>query len=330
MTTHDEIFDITIVGGGPTGLFGAFYAGLRGMSVKIIDSLEQLGGQLMALYPEKYIYDVAGFPKVYAKDLVEQLKEQAFQFPVTTCLGETVQRIGPQTDGVFHIETNKGTHSSRAVVITVGMGAFTPKKLDIEGLESYEGKGIHYFVPKLSEFHNKRVLIVGGGDSAVDWALALHDKADVTLIHRRDRFRAHEASVEQMMASQATVKTFYELQEVHGDGHIEEAVIFNNRTKETERIQVDEIILSLGFNPDVKLVRSWGLEMEDGGIVTNSKMETNIPGIYAAGDIAQYPGKVKLIACGFSEVAIAVNVAATFINPDAKLFPGHSTSLKIS
>src|SRR5690625_4639235 len=282
MTTRNEIFDITIVGGGPTGLFGAFYAGLRGMYVKIIDSIEQLGGQLTALYPEKYIYDVAGFPKVTAKDLVAQLEEQAFQFPVTTCLGETVQKIGPRVDEVFTIETDKGSHSSRAVIITVGMGAFTPKKLDIEDIEAFEGRGIHYFVPQLSAFHDKRVLIVGGGDSAVDWALALHDKADITLIHRRDRFRAHEASVEQMMSSQAKVKTFYELQEVHGNEHIEEAVIYDNRTEETERIPVDEIILSLGFNPDVKLVRSWGLEMEKGGIVTNSMMETNIPGIYAA------------------------------------------------
>lgn len=327
MSNVTEVFDITIVGGGPTGLFAAFYAGMRGMSTKIIDSLEQFGGQLMALYPEKYIYDVAGFPKVYAKDLVANLVEQAFQFPVTQCLGETVQEIVKEGD-VFSIRTNKGEHRSKSVLITVGMGAFSPKKLDVPGIEEFEGKGVYYFVPKLSEFYGKRILIVGGGDSAVDWSLALEPHADVTLIHRRDKFRAHEHSVEQLLASSAKVKTFFELKEVHGNGKVEEAVIINNRTKETERIPVDAIILSLGFNPDISLVKSWGLELENDGIVVNTRMETNIPGIYAAGDIVEYPGKVKLIACGFGEAAIAVNNAATYINPDAKLFPGHSSNRK--
>lgn len=328
MATNNELFDITIVGGGPTGLFAAFYAGMRGLKTKIIESLPQLGGQLAALYPEKYIYDVAGFPKVTAKDLVDGLIEQAFQFPVTTCLGEAVQSIDRADDGTLILQTQTAVHRSQAVVITVGMGAFSPKTLDAPGIAEFEGRGVYYFVPQLNAFDGKRVLIVGGGDSAVDWALALADRADVTLIHRRDRFRAHEHSIEQLKASPVVIKTPYELKEVSGGETLQEAVIFHNKTMEEERLEVDAVILSLGFNPDLSLVEKWDLRLEDGGIAVNSRMETSRPGIYAAGDIVTYPGKVKLIVCGFGEAATAVNNAATYINPNAKLFPGHSTNRK--
>lgn len=324
----NELFDITIVGGGPTGLFAAFYAGMRGMKAKIIESLPQLGGQLAALYPEKYIYDVAGFPKVLAKDLVNQLIEQAFQFPITTCLGESVQRIDREDDGTLVLHTDKGIHRSLTVLITVGMGAFTPKRLDIPGIDAYEGRGLYYFVPQLGAFDGKRVLIVGGGDSAVDWALALSERAQVTLIHRRDAFRAHQHSLDRLRASNVVIKTPYEIRSVFGDGRVEGAVIYHNKTQEEERLELDAIILSLGFHPDLSLVEKWDLELADGGIVVNSRMETSRPGIYAAGDIATYPGKVKLIVVGFGEAATAVNNAATYINPEAKLFPGHSTSRK--
>lgn len=328
MATDNELFDITIVGGGPTGLFAAFYAGMRGMKTKIIESLPQLGGQLAALYPEKYIYDVAGFPKVTAKELVDGLIEQAFQFPITTCLGESVQTIERDDDGTLLLRTQSAVHRSQAVVITVGMGAFRPKTLDAPGVAEFQGRGVYYFVPQLNVFEGKRVLIVGGGDSAVDWALALAHRARVTLIHRRDRFRAHEHSIEQLKTSPVDIKTPYELKEVRGGETVEEAVVFHNKTMEEERLPVDAVILSLGFNPDLSLVEKWDLQLEDGGIAVNSRMETSRPGIYAAGDIVSYPGKVKLIVCGFGEAATAVNNAATYINPKAKLFPGHSTNRK--
>lgn len=329
LSSNVELYDITIVGGGPTGLFAAFYAGMRGMKAKIIESLPQLGGQLAALYPEKYIYDVAGFPKVMAKELVADLVEQAFQFPITTCLNESVQEIERADDGTLVIHTNQAQHRSQTVLITVGMGAFSPKRLDAPGVLEFEGKGVHYFVPQLSEFDGKRVLIVGGGDSAVDWALALADRAEVTLIHRRNAFRAHEHSIDQLKASAVTIKTPFELRSIHGTDHVEEAVIFHNKTQEEERLAVDAVILSLGFQPDLSLVETWDLELDDGGILVNSRMETSRPGVYAAGDITTYPGKVKLIVVGFGEAATAVNNAATYINPDAKLFPGHSTSRKV-
>lgn len=329
LAVTDELFDITIVGGGPTGLFAAFYAGMRGMKTKIVESLPQLGGQLAALYPEKYIYDVAGFPKVTAKDLVASLTEQAFQFPVTTCLGESVQTMERADDGTILVHTQAATHRTQTVLITVGMGAFSPKKLDLPGLDAFEGKGLHYFVPQLSAFDGQRVLIVGGGDSAVDWALALSSRAaEVTLIHRRDRFRAHEHSIEQLKASSVRIMTPYELKSVAGNSAIEQAVIYHNKSMDEEHLEIDALILSLGFNPDLTLVEKWDLDLDGGGIVVNSRMETSRPGIYAAGDIVTYPGKVKLIVCGFGEAATAVNNAATYINPDAKLFPGHSTNRK--
>lgn len=328
MTLSGEVSDVLIIGGGPTGLFAAFYSGMRQLKTKLIDSLPQLGGQLSALYPEKYIYDVAGFPRITAKELVARLEEQAFQFPITACLEETVEKMECGADGTLQLTTNKGMHLTKTVVIAAGMGAFAPKRLDAENLLHFEGKGVHYFVPRLADFYGKRVLIIGGGDSAVDWALALNEHADVTLIHRRDSFRAHEHSVAKLLHSRAHIRTFYELQALHGGDHVESATIYDNRTRETETIAVDAVILSLGFTPDLSLVEQWGLEFTNGGIQVSHRMETNIPGIYAAGDIAHYEGKMKLIATGFGDAATAVNNAAQYINPKAKVFPGHSSSRK--
>lgn len=326
MTLPKGIMDITVVGGGPTGLFAAFYSGLRGLKTKIVDSLPHLGGQLSALYPEKHIYDVPGFPVVTAKELVSRLQEQAFRFPISLHLEETVQHLRRRENGVLLLTTDRDVHSSKAVIVAVGMGAFKPKKLDIENLEQYEGKGVHYFVPRLSDFHGKRVLIVGGGDSAVDWALALNEHAEVTLVHRRGSFRAHEHSVEQLLNSKANVRTFHELVNIAGGDHVETVTIVENRTKETQQLPVDEIILSLGFSPDLSLIEQWGLSFAEGGIRVSSKMETSVSGVYAAGDIASYPGKVKLIATAFGEAAVAANNAAHFVNPQSKLSPGHSSS----
>lgn len=321
-----EVYDITIIGGGPVGLFGCYYAGLRQMKAKIIDSLPQLGGQLMALYPEKYIYDVPGFPKILAKDLAVEFETQALQYGATISLEEQVLNLVPGK--IIQLETNQGIHLTRTVVIAAGVGAFSPKKMKAVGLESFEGRGVSYSVMNKDLYHDKHVLIVGGGDSALDWALNLEDTArQITLIHRRDGFRAHEDSVEKLMASSCEVKLFYELKEVRGSTFVESAVIHNNKTKEEEEIEVDGILLMLGFNANLGPIKDWGLEFSGHSIVVNHRMETNIPGVYAAGDIAEFPGKLKLIATGVGDAAVAVNYAKTYIDPSAHAFPGHSSEI---
>jgi thioredoxin reductase len=324
-----QVYDITIIGGGPTGLFAAFYCGMRDASCKIIDSLPELGGQLATLYPEKYIYDVAGFPKIRAKQLVEQLKEQALQYNPAIHLNERVEHLVRREDGIFELTTNKGVHYSRAVIICAGIGMFTPRELPAEGADRFVGKGIYYYIDDVEKFRGKRVLVVGGGDSAVDYALMLEEvAASVTLIHRRDQFRAHEESVKRLMASSVDVRTFVELQSVAGGDWLEQATLVNSKTKETSTLDVDAIVSGLGFTATLGPIANWGLAIENNEILVNTKMETNIPGVYAAGDIARYPGKVKLIATGFGEAPTAVNNAKTFIDPTAKLSPGHSSNRK--
>ncbi|MBI4532280.1 MAG: NAD(P)/FAD-dependent oxidoreductase [Candidatus Latescibacteria bacterium] len=330
-TSVSEIFDITIIGGGPTGLFGAFYAGMRNVRTKIIDSLPQLGGQLSALYPEKYIYDVAGFPKILAKDLVRNLEDQALQFHPAVCLDEKVIDLQRNGDGILVLTTEPGRiHLTRTVMIAAGVGAFVPRKLDIPDFDRLEGRGVYYFVKNLQAFQGDDVLIVGGGDSAVDWALTLeHIAKHVTLIHRRDQFRAHEESVKQLMISGVEVKVFYELKAIRGEERVESVVIFDNRTREEEERRIDVLLLNIGFLANLGPIKSWGLGIEGNGIRVNSQMETNIPGVYAAGDIADYPGKLKLIATGVGEAAVAVNNAKHYIDPSAKIFPGHSSDMNI-
>ncbi|MFN3134080.1 MAG: NAD(P)/FAD-dependent oxidoreductase [Candidatus Kryptonium sp.] len=325
---EDEIFDITIVGAGPVGLYATYYAGLRDMKVKLIDALPYLGGQLTALYPEKFIYDVAGFPKILAKDLAENLIAQAMQYEPTVCLNEKIVNLEKiENENIFKLTSENGkVHFSKSVVLTVGIGAFVPRKLDIPDVQKLEGRGIHYTVKDKSIFKGKNILIVGGGDSAVDWALNLEDIAkNITLIHRRDVFKAHEDSLKKLFNSTVHVKTFYELKRVHGDEHVEGATIFDNRTGEETYLEVEHIILSLGFLANLEFIKEWGLEIDKNAIKVNSKMETNIPGIYAAGDIAGYLGKLKLISTGFGEAAIAVNSAKNYIDPSSKFFPGHSS-----
>jgi ferredoxin/flavodoxin---NADP+ reductase len=330
LKTDEKVYDITIVGGGPVGLFAAFYAGIRNASTKIIDSLPQLGGQLAALYPEKYIYDVAGFPKVTARELVDRLVEQMSRFSPTVVVGEQVLQVDKQPDGVFRLTTTKGVHFSKTVIITAGIGAFTPKTLPAENAEQFEEKGIYYFIDELEKFRGKKCLVVGGGDSAVDFALMLEGVADrVTLIHRRDQFRAHEESVRQLFDSSVQVKVFYELKAIHGDDWVQRVTLIQNKTKELEELEVDCIISALGFSASLGPIHNWGLEIVDNAIVVNTKMETNIPGIYAAGDIVTYPGKIKLIATGFGEAPTAVNNAKLFIDPNSKLHPGHSSSMNL-
>ncbi len=324
----EEIFDITIVGAGPVGLYATYYAGLRDMKTKLIDALSYLGGQLTALYPEKFIYDVAGFPKILAKDLAENLIAQAMQYEPTVCLDEKIVKLEKiEEENIFKLTSEKGDiHLSKSVVLALGIGAFVPRKLDIPDVQKLEGRGIHYVVKDKSIFKDKNILIVGGGDAAVDWALNLEDIAkNITLIHRRDVFKAHEDSLKKLFNSDVNVKTFYELKRVHGDEHVEGATIFDNRTGEEIYLEVEHIILSLGFLANLEFIKEWGLEIDKNAIKVNSKMETNIPGVYAAGDIVNYPGKLKLISTGFGEAAIAVNNAKNYVDPTSKFSPGHSS-----
>lgn len=324
----EEIFDITIVGAGPAGLYATYYAGLRDMKTKLIDALPQLGGQLTALYPEKFIYDVAGFPKILAKELAENLIAQAMQYEPTIFLNEKIVKLEVlENEKIIKLTSENGNaHFSKTVVLSLGIGAFVPRKLDIQDIEKLEGRGIHYIVKDRSIFKGKDILIIGGGDSAVDWALNLEGIAKrITLIHRRDVFKAHEDSLKKLFNSTVEVKTFYELKRVHGDEHVEGATIFDNRTGEEIYLDVQHILLFLGFLANLEFIQSWGLEIDKNAIKVNTKMETNIPGVYAAGDIVSYPGKLKLISTGFGEAAVAVNNAKNYIEPTAKYFPGHSS-----
>lgn len=324
----ENVYEITVIGGGPAGLFTAFYAGMRQASCKIIESMPQLGGQLAALYPEKFIYDVAGFPKVRAQELVDSLKKQAFQFETEVVLEETVENVSKREDDIFEITTNIGVHLTKSVIITAGCGAFQPRKLEIDGAEKYEKENLHYFINDLDIFAGQKVLVCGGGDSALDWSLMLEPIAEkVTLTHRRDKFRAHEHSVENLMNSKVEVKTPYQISELMGDKRIEK-VIFETKTGEKEELDVDAVIINYGFISSLGPIQEWGLEIEKGSIVVNSRMETNVPGIYAAGDISTYPGKIKLITVGFGEAPTAVNNAKSYIDPKAKVQPGHSSNMK--
>ena len=334
-----EIKDITVIGGGPTGLFAAFYAGMRAASCRIIDALPALGGQLMALYPEKYIFDVAGFPKVLAKDLVRDMSAQALQFGASVHLAETVTRLtrveGPDGElGHFVLETDADQYPTRTIIIAAGIGAFEPRKLPIDGVERWEGRGLFDKIIEPGMFAGQRVLIVGGGDSAFDWTLNLMGIAkSITLVHRRDVFRAHAATVSQVMehAHRGTcrVHTFTEVSAIHGAERVERVTLTHAKTKESHDHQVDAVIPLLGFHSDLGAIRAWGLDTEKADIRVDQVMSTNVPGIYAAGDITTYPGKLKLIAVGCGEACIAVNNAVHRIDPKVKVNPGHSSNLAI-
>jgi len=326
-----DVFDITIVGAGPAGLFGAFYAGMREMRTKIVEALPEPGGQLAVLYPEKMIYDVAGFPKILAKDLVKGLVEQCSQWHPRFCYEERAETLERSEDGVFTLTTNQGKHYSKTIVICGGIGAFRPNKLDNDSLNRFEHNGVYYFVQNKEPFHKKRLLVVGGGDSAVDWALNLKDYAEkVTLIHRRGEFRAHASSVTELMNSNVDVRTFHELKEVKGDDHITGAVIVDNRTGEETEIGLDFVLMNLGFKADLGPLKEWGLEVEKRYIVVNARQETSQPGIFAAGDIATMHDvePLNLIATGFGQATVAVNYAFAYIT-GGKVFPGHSSEMRL-
>jgi thioredoxin reductase (NADPH) len=329
-----EIRDITILGAGPTGLFAMFYAGMRGTSAQIVDALPEPGGQLTALYPEKYIFDVAGFPKVLARDLVFALTEQASQFRQPIHLNQRVTALR-EGDSQFVLETETDSFPTRSVIVAAGIGAFSPRKLPQPVAAPWYGRGIFDRVISPEEFRDRKVLIIGGGDSAFDWAhqLILRN-ATVTLAHRSDRFRAHDATVTEVRTAAvnglARILTFHELADIHAESDRITAVTLRDiKAKSTIRVECDVVLPMLGFVSDIGPLAEWGLTVVKDEIVVNSQMETGRPGIYAAGDVTAYPGKLKLIATGFAEAAAAVNQAVHWIYPEKKIAPGHSSNMAL-
>jgi thioredoxin reductase len=358
--------DVAIVGAGPTGLFAAYYAGFRGLSVAIIDALPEPGGQVSAMYPEKIIYDVAGFPAVKGRELVANLVEQAAQFEPTYLLGVRADELS-YVDGKPLLTLSTGESLlCGAVLITGGMGSFTARPLPAAA--TFSGAGVLYFVPHLDDLAGHDVVIVGGGDSAFDWALSLHPIArSVTLVHRRDKFRAHAGTVARVEALGIPLIVNAELSKIRGDERVEgvdvtlrggetrelpadtvvaalgiplivnaelskirgdervEGVDVTLRGGETRELPADTVVAALGFTADLGPLASWGLDLDKRHIAVDTKMATNLPRVFAAGDISEYPGKVRLIAVGFGEAATAVNNAAVVIDPAAHLFPGHSS-----
>jgi len=326
-----EISDITIIGGGPTGMFAAFYAGMRNATTRIIESLPVLGGQIGVLYPDKKIYDVGGHPGITGRNLVEKLQKQMDYFSPSINLEEKVLSIRKKEDKLFAIKTTKGTHYSKSIVITTGQGSFKPRKLPIDNAEQFEENNLHYIVKDLKQYENKTVVVCGGGDSAVDWALSMEPIAKkVYLIHRRNKFRAHEASLIQLKESSVEVVTPYTPYKLHGDYNRLHSVTFKkSRSEETLTLNLDHFIVNYGFISSMEEVNDWGLTIGNYGIKVNQKMETNIDGIYAAGDIANFKGKIELIATGFGEGPTAVNHAVSYIYPNEYTQPIQSTKLSL-
>ncbi|MDY4761070.1 NAD(P)/FAD-dependent oxidoreductase [Streptococcus thoraltensis] len=326
----NKIYDITIIGGGPVGLFAAFYAGLRGMTVKIIESLSELGGQPAVLYPEKVIYDIPAYPAITAGELSENLIKQVERFEdrTTICLKEEVQTF-EKKEGIFSIQTNKAEHLSKAIIIACGNGAFAPRPLGLEDEAIYADENLYYNVHQVEPFIGKNVVICGGGDSAVDWANMLEPvAASVTIVHRRDAFRAHEHSVEVMKDSSVNTMTPYVPVSLSGEnGRMTNLRVQKVKEEETLDLPLDALIVSFGFSTNNKNLRNWNLDYKRNRIFVDQVLKTSMDGVYAIGDAAEYPGKADLIATGFGEAPTAVNEAIKYIYPERDNRIVHSTSL---
>ncbi len=317
--------DLLVVGAGPVGLYAAYCAGFRGLSTAIVDSLGEPGGQVSAMYPEKPIYDIAGFPAIRGRDLVAGLLEQVARFQPTYLLGQRAQHLDRRGDGVIEVRTDAEVLlRCRAVVLSGGIGTFTPRPLPAGS--PWVGRGVSYFVPALHAHAGQDVVVVGGGDSACDWALSLAPIAgSVTLVHRRAAFRAHQHTVDQLMASTVEVITEAEVSRVLGETAVAEVEV-TRADGTVSRRPAQAVIAALGFTANLGPIRQWGIEVvANRYVAVDTTMATSLPGVFAAGDITDYRGKVRLISVGFGEAATAVNNAAVLINPAEQLFPGHSS-----
>ena len=316
--------DMLIIGAGPVGLYAAYYAGFRGFSTIVCDTLPEIGGQISAMYPEKLIFDVAGFPAVRGRDLVEGLAAQAETYRLSYVLGEQAMTLDPTDDGV-RVTTSAGTViEAKVLLITGGIGAFKPRPLP--AADAFTGEGIVFFVPKLDVHAGHDVVIVGGGDSAFDWALSLHPIAkSITLVHRREAFRAHAGTVERVRELGIRLITSSEVTAIEGDKTVTGVEVTHKQTGERTHVPADTVVAALGFIASIGPLADWGLDLDKRRLVVDTTMATNNPRVYAAGDIATYPGKVPLISVGFGEAALAVNNAAPHIDPTHGVFPGHSS-----
>lgn len=324
--------DILIIGAGPTGLFAVFEAGLLKLRCHLIDALPQPGGQCAEIYPKKPIYDIPGFPEVMAGELIDNLMEQCKQFQPGFTLGERAEMIEKQDDGSFIVTTNKGTkHQAPVVAIAGGLGSFEPRKPLIENIESYEDKGVAYFIKDPEIYRNKKVVIAGGGDSALDWSIFLADVAsEVTLVHRRNEFRGALDSVEKVQELKNLGKinliTPAEITNIFGNDHVE-AVEITKADEDSIRLETDCFIPLFGLAPKLGPIGDWGLEIEKNAIKVDNTLDyqTNIPGIFAIGDVNTYPGKLKLILCGFHEATLMCQSAYQIINPGKRYVLKYTT-----
>jgi thioredoxin reductase (NADPH) len=315
-----ELFDVTIIGGGPTGLYTAFYSGMRELKTKLIETQDELGGRILT-YPEKMIWDVGGITPVRGEKLIDQLVQQAQIFEPMIVLGQRIQHCERQEDGNFLLTTDAGEqHLTRTVILAIGYGARKPAKLEIEGADRFEVTNLHYTVQQLDGFRGKRVLISGGGDAAVDWAVELEPiAASVTIVHRRGEFGGHERTVSQMKQSSVTILTPFTVEALHSqDGTtIDTVTVAHTVTGEQQKLEVDAVVVSHGMRCDYGSIRNWGLNMNEWNMQVDDQMVTNIPGIYAAGDFVTYPSKVELIAGTFTSGILALNSAKKYMEPEA-------------
>jgi thioredoxin reductase (NADPH) len=324
--------DILIIGAGPTGLFTVFEAGLLKLRCHLIDALPQQGGQCSEIYPKKPIYDIPAYPEILAGDLTDKLMEQIKQFEPGFTLGERADTIEKQEDGSFIVTTNKGTkHQAPVVAIAGGLGSFEPRKPPIPGIADYEDKGVEYMIKEPELYRNKDVVIAGGGDSALDWSIFLTDVAkSVTLVHRRNEFRGALDSVDKVQelkdAGKINLITPAEVKGIVGDNKVE-GVLIEQKDKEAFTLKCDHLIPLFGLSPKLGPIGNWGLEIEKNAIKVNNALDyqTNIPGIYAIGDVNTYPGKLKLILCGFHEATLMCQSAFQRIYPDKKYVMKYTT-----
>lgn len=326
MTGREQVYDVTIVGGGPAGMYAAFYSGLRELRTKVIEAKEEFGG-FMRMYPEKMIWDVGGVQPMRCDELIASLESQGRVFHPTIVMGQQVRNLQRLPDGTMVLETNKGElHYTRTIVLCVGRGITQMRRLEIEGADRYEVTNLHYTIVNLERFRGKRVLISGGGNSAVDWSNELAEYASqVTVVHRRDTFVALEHSVTRMLGH-ADVRTPYVVTKLYGEGaHIAYVDLTHAESGETERLEVDEVVVNHGYDQDFGPLFDWGLKQAYYGIEVDSRMGTGLPGVFAAGDFASHESKVRLIAGAFNDAILAVNSAKLYMDPDARKMGGVSS-----
>lgn len=330
MTTHST--DIVIIGAGPVGLFAVFQAGMLNMRCHVVDTLPAIGGQCSAMYPEKPIYDIPGYPSVLAQELVDKLAEQAAAFAPAYHLEQRVETVA-RMDGGWRVTTSAGTVlEAKAVIIAAGCGAFGPNRPPLEGLEAYEGKSVFYMVARREAFRDKRIVIAGGGDSAVDWAVSLAELAEkIYVVHRRPKFRASPEMVARMEALAAGGKVElvipYQLDGLEGAGGALTGVVVSTLEGEKRTLAADRLLPFFGLSMELGPIAQWGLNLEHNHIAVNpAHCATSAEGIFAVGDIATYPGKLKLILCGFSEAAMAAHAAHALVHPGTALHFEYSTS----